>query len=127
MLDGIGWVSVGTRSVGGSYLQILVSLLSLRLDASTDLTDMMKTWNFFTGIFSWNTSAKRSKPLPLLVVHSGKTTTGLEALRRISSSGSAAEVNQYGGAFPVCEIIDNRETCRNPVIGIREEVDLDGT
>jgi len=60
---------VGENAVGGSYL-----------------THMINTLNSFTGRDSWKKSANRNKPLPLLVVHSGKTTIGLLDVLRISSS-----------------------------------------
>ncbi len=42
----------------------------------THRTHIMKTLKAFTGTFRLKTSLNRSRPRPLLVVHSGKTTTG---------------------------------------------------
>lgn len=67
--EGMGYVRVGVKVVGGSYL-----------------IHIIKTWYLLTGNASPSKmSANRSIPLPLLVVHSGKTTIGLSAFLRISS------------------------------------------
>jgi len=80
---------------------------------------MTKTWHPLAGTTSWNTLAKRRSPRPLLVVHSGNTTTGRPADLRISLSGRTPEpFVKYGGRRPVRHIICRRETWRNPLIGI---------
>lgn len=63
------------------------------------------------------TSAKRNKPRPLLVVHSGNTTTGRLAFRRISSKLQTFPAALVG-TWPVTASIVPRDTCRNPVMGI---------
>lgn len=63
-----------------------------------------------------NTSAKRSKPRPLLVVHSGNTTTGRAERDRMSSR---VDVTGSGVVTrPVKLIMDRRETSLNPVMGV---------
>jgi hypothetical protein len=82
---------------------------------------MTKSLNFLTGILSpRKSSAKRSIPRPLLVVHSGKTTMGRSALWRISPRllGFSA-VRPYGGTCPVRCKIANSDTWRKPRIGFR--------
>lgn len=55
-------------------------------DEVTHRTHIMKTLYFLVGTgCPTNTSANLSKPLPLLVVHSGNTTMGLFTPRLISS------------------------------------------
>jgi len=64
------------------------------------------------------------------VVHSGKITTGLDAVRLISSNvrqGEPGFVFWKGGTHPVILIIERRDNCWNPRIGIRETGVLDGT
>jgi hypothetical protein len=92
-VDGTEWDIVGVRFVGGSYL-----------------THITNTVYCFTGIFVLKTFANRSKPLPLLVVHSGNTTTGLRAERRISSRLRKGTEEGADGVLPVEDIISNKDT-----------------
>ena len=85
------------------------------------LTLITKTWHFFMGTFCWNTLAKRKSPLPLLLVHSGKTTSGFDALCRISSRDNTSlgiDLSK-GGTKPVIQINLKKDTCRNPRMGMR--------
>lgn len=66
-----------------------------------------------------NSSANRNKPRPLLVVHSGKTTTGLPDVFRISSSVRvvlAPITDVYGGTLPVSLSKVNKDTGVKPII-----------
>ena len=77
---------------------------------------------FITGTFTpRKTSAKRSSARPLLVVHSGNTTTGRSALRRTSSSvsGRADVEPAMSGRCPVESIMESRPTRRKPTMGTR--------
>lgn len=63
-------------------------LMTTGWEWSTYRTHITNTLNALTGteIEGSNTSANRSRPLPLLVVHSGKTTSGLlDAFLMVSS------------------------------------------
>jgi hypothetical protein len=91
------------------------------LQTNADLAHMTNTLYSLAGTTSCEkTFENRSIPRPLLVVHSGNTTTGLSALFLISSrltkSDPAARA-PYGGAWPVRRIADSRETRLNPRIG----------
>lgn len=73
---------------------------------------MTKTWNFLTGTLRCaKTSANRSIPRPLLVVHSGKTTSGLSAFIRMSSRLLQPDSwSELGGTLPVKRNIERRVT-----------------
>jgi hypothetical protein len=64
----------------------------------------------------WKTAANLSKPRPLLVVHSGKTTSGRSTVRLMSSRDSAFAVGRKGGTEPVACIIESREMGLKPRI-----------
>jgi len=97
-------VAVRRSSVGGSYL-----------------THITKTFQPFIGRDSRKISANRNKPLPLLVVHSGKTTTGRSDVLRISSNERGLAPAVVGeGTLPVSLRMVNNETSLKPVIGICE-------
>jgi hypothetical protein len=86
------------------------------------LTHMMKILCIPEGRFRpSNTSANRSKPRPLLVVHSGKTTMGLSEWRHMSSklSGPALLSTKYGGTRPVEFTMLSNDTGENPRIEFR--------
>lgn len=92
----------------------------------------MKILNFRTGTsMPVKISGNLSNPLPLLVVHSGKTTTGRSALMRIASrlENSAFSSSTYSpGTWPVAASMESRETRRKPRtfargVGVREEED----
>lgn len=129
ILEGIEWDNVGLRIVGGSYLLIYkLPDQNQNQRFKAHRTQRMKTWYFLTGTFWWNTLAKRSSPRPLLLVHSGNTTTGREAVRLISSRVPFTEpesVIPKGGTLPEKVIILNKETTWNLCIGIRGTV-VDG-
>ena len=74
-----------------------------------------------TEIEGSNTSANRSRPLPLLVVHSGKTTTGLlDAFLMLSSDLDPSNGSPFvDGVCPSDERIFHSDTWWKPVIGIR--------
>lgn len=82
------------------------------------LMHMRKTLYPFTGTsFSClKMFANRSKPRPLLVVHSGNTTIGPRARFLTSSRLScfSLSLEVLGGIFPVCVIMDQRETTLKP-------------
>ncbi len=83
---------------------------------------MTKTLYFMTGTFMpRKTSANLSKARPLLVVHSGNTTTGLSALLLISSSVSGfADVKPaMSGRCPAEEIMESKLTRLKPTMGTR--------
>ena len=84
----------------------------------TYLTHITNTRNLRTGtVTPANTSAKRSSPRPLLVVHSGKTTSGRSARARSASKLSYTPplVELYSpGTYPVAERIPSRDTRRKP-------------
>jgi len=79
---------------------------------------MRKTLYPFTGVSlsSLKTSANRSKPRPLLVVHSGNTTTGPCArfltCSKLSCFSLSLEVGV--GILPVWVIMDQSETTLKP-------------
>ena len=79
---------------------------------------MRKTLYPFAGIFlsCLKTSANRSKPRPLLVVHSGNTTTGPCArfltCSKLSYFSLSLEV--WVGILPVWVIMDQSETVLKP-------------
>lgn len=80
-------------------------------------------------MFCLNTSAKRNIPLPLLVVHSGNTTSGREALPLMLSNernGDPDGEASNGGAWPVKRSIEKRDTSRNPVTGMWAVATLPG-
>jgi len=81
---------------------------------------MRKTLYPFTGIFlsCLKTSANRSKPRPLLVVHSGNTTTGPFALFLTSSKLScfSLSLEVWVGILPAWVIMDQSETTLKPRI-----------
>jgi hypothetical protein len=87
--EGIECDSVGDRSVGGSYLKSVIGQTAKSRKALHMLTHrihMTNTLNLFTGTgHPLKSSANLRRPRPLLVVHSGKTTTGRFAELRISS------------------------------------------
>lgn len=99
-------------------------------DDGSHLAHMTNTLNFWTGTsIPEKTSAKRRRPLPLLVVHSGKTTTGRSALPRMFSnvvySGMSAG---EAGVAPVDAMRVRSETGLKPRIlergvGMRVEGD----
>lgn len=78
------------------------------------LTHMMKILYPLTGIFfsCVKTSVNRSNPRPLLVVHSGNTTTGRSEALLISSRDFvfSSSVGKKGGTNPVVRIMVNIET-----------------
>jgi hypothetical protein len=82
----------------------------------------MKIFTVDTGTLTpGSTSAKRSMPRPLLVVHSGNTTTGRSAPRTICSSGSAGPgPTANGGTRPAARSIVQREARRKPLSAILE-------
>jgi hypothetical protein len=87
------------------------------------LTHMIKILYDRTGILgglSPNICANLSNARPLLVVHSGNTTTGPRALFRISSRGRIALEEEAlipnGGIHPVTESILKSDTSQNPMI-----------
>lgn len=62
-----------------------------------------------------NTFAYLNKPRPLLVVHSGKTTTGRSALLRMSSKALYDTPScALRGTVPVADNMPRRETWRKP-------------
>jgi hypothetical protein len=85
--EGMECDSVGDRNVGGSYLEIVQTAKSGKtLHMLTHRMHMTNTLNPFTGTGRpLKSSANLRRPRPLLVVHSGKTTTGRFAELRISS------------------------------------------
>lgn len=88
ILEGIECDRDGDSEVGGSYLEndSYQQYCTGSIILNSYLAHIIKTLNFLTGISTpLNTSANLSSPLPLLVVHSGNTTTGLSAPERISS------------------------------------------
>ena len=86
-------------------------------------THITNTLNSFTGtgMEGSKTSANRSRPRPLLVVHSGKTTTGLLAEVRMLSSDfdPSKDSPLVDGVCPREESTFQRETWWKPVIGMR--------
>lgn len=85
-------------------------------------THMMNTVYFITGSLTPpNTSANLSSARPLLVVHSGKTTTGALDVLRISSSvsGLADVAPETSGRCAVDASMRRRPTRRKPRIGVR--------
>ena len=102
---------------------------------SAYLAHMMKILNSRTGIsggLAPNTGANLNNARPLLVVHSGNTTTGPRALFRISSRERIALEEEgstpNGGAHPVTDSILKSDTSQNPMIGLREcGVDIVGS
>jgi hypothetical protein len=121
--NGMERLREGTEVVGGSYL-VLVRIVTLsRAVNATYLTHMTNTSYPLTGIFfsCSKTSANLSSPRPLLVVHSGNTTTGRSELRLISSSeAGGVSDGKKGGTDPVARNIVSIETDRNP--RIRERI-----
>jgi len=100
-MDGMEWLRVGKNAVGGSYL--------------THMTKILYPLTARVVDSCWKTAANLSRPRPLLVVHSGKTTIGRSALRLMSSSDDTVlAVGKKGGASPVAWSIDNRETGLKP-------------
>lgn len=100
--DGMECARDGVKVVGGSYR-----------------THITKTLNPLTGTAMLKTLANRSRPLPLLVVHSGNNTIGrLAVFLRSSIENAGAELDVVG-TCPVKLIILSKETCLNPMIGIR--------
>lgn len=80
-------------------------------------------------MFCLKTSAKRKIPLPLLVVHSGNTTSGWVALPLMLSNERRGDPNGEalnGGTWPVKRSMEKRDTSRNPVIGMRAATTLLG-
>jgi hypothetical protein len=73
------------------------------------------------GVAGSKTSAKRSSPRPLLVVHSGNTTTGLSTFLLISSKETApSDGSPYvEGVCPNEQSIFHNDTLWKPVIGVR--------
>lgn len=91
-------------------------------EAVTYRTHMMNTLKPETGTLTpLNTSANLSIPRPLLVVHSGKTTTGPFARLRISSNvcGALLRLAEAIGSRPVCCSIARNDASRNPTIAVR--------
>lgn len=91
---------------------------------------MTKIAKSLTGKLSrGNTSANLSRPLPLLVVHSGKMTTGLSAFLRSSSNELNCTLSVLDGAIhPVVWSMAISETWRYPRmlergVGVRVEGD----
>ena len=82
-----------------------------------NLVHITKTSQPFGVVVRPNTSAKRRSPLPLLVVHSGRTTIGRSAVLRMSSSGRP--LPGCGRTFPVDRTISRSDAVRKPVIGAR--------
>lgn len=65
-------------------------------------------------------SANRSKPRPLLVVHSGKIATGRSAFVRMASRDrTCSDTAVVRGTRPDEATMAKSETCRKPLIGIR--------
>jgi len=99
--EGIEWLMDGVKPVGGSYLM-----------------HMRKILYPFTGIFlsCLKMSVNRSKPRPLLVVHSGNTTTGPCARVLTSSKLSCFSLlfEVWMGILPVWAIMDQIETTLKP-------------
>lgn len=117
--------TVGANVVGGSYLQIIkLACAPGTSNEHTHRAHMTKTLYLITGsLTSPNTSANRSSARPLLVVHSGNTTTGLSALLRMPSSVSASCVaaDSATGSRPVAASMESSETRRKPTMGMRVE------
>lgn len=82
---------------------------------------MTNTLNALTGIDgSSNTSAKRKRARPLLVVHSGNTTIGPVASLRMLFRGLASPARPLnGGTCPVMQSISRSDTVWKPWIGTR--------
>ena len=82
------------------------------------LIHMRRIWYPFTGIFfsCLRTSANRSRPRPLLVVHSGNTTTGPCARFLTSSKLSyfSLSFEVWVGILPVWAIMDQSDTTLKP-------------
>ena len=116
-----------TRSEDRNYLKAM-SVRNFRDtrnhddETNTYRTHITNTLYFITGTFTpRKTSAKRSSARPLLVVHSGNTTTGRSAQRRTSSSvsGGADVEPAMSGRCPVERIMESRPTRRKPTMGTR--------
>jgi hypothetical protein len=121
-VDGIEQAHDGVNDVGGSYLSGHPQYMSVREEASvqkTYLTHMIKIFQFCFCIFCLNTCANLNTPLPLLVVHSGKTTIGPFDVDLTSSNDLTCPVCEDVGIFPTYVIICRRDTEENPVIDIR--------
>lgn len=107
---------------GGSYLRARLTMAAL-FDQMTDRTyrtHMTKTPYLRTGTttFSPKTSANLSKARPLLVVHSGNTTTGPLADCLISSS-DLGSTPLSEGVPPIVRIISHRVAVRKPRMLVR--------
>ena len=85
------------------------------------LTHMTNILYSVTGtVCPLKTSANRSNARPLLVVHSGNTTTGRSARRRMSSRLLDFDSPRAtgGGTHPVKFTMDNKDTWRNAKTGL---------
>jgi hypothetical protein len=88
---------------------------------------MTNTLNPFTGTGQYlKSSANLRRPRPLLVVHSGKTTTGRFAELRISSRLKYLPLDASRAVPPVYMIICRRDTLRKPAIFTRRARGLVG-
>ena len=115
--DGSECDNVGLKDVGGSYLKMSSEAVFVRARTITAYrTHITNTLNLRTGtLIPENTSAKRSIPRPLLLVHSGKTTSGLSAFARIASKlENSAPCANSPGTWPVADSIDSNDAERNP-------------